>query len=83
MGLGEFHVGQHFVLGAVHQAADFRELAAQLFGHHAPTLVGVLGRVLGEDGGNGCADHAPLRLAGVGQPMFMQNAKSSQPHRVN
>jgi len=63
--LREVHVGQHFVLGAVHQTADLGELTAQLVGHHAPLFVRVPGRGLGEDGGHGCADHTPLRPADV------------------
>lgn len=55
------------MLGAVHERADLGELAAQLIGDEAPLLVGIGCCLLGEDGGDGRTDHAPLRLGRVRQ----------------
>ena len=64
---GEGHGRQHFVLGAVHQRTQLGQLASQLICDRAPLRMGGLGTVLGEDGGDGGADHAALGLVGMRQ----------------
>ena len=48
----EVHIGQHVVLGLVHEAGKFRQLGSELIGDPAPLRPGGLGALLGEGGGH-------------------------------
>ena len=59
---GKAHIGEHVVLGLVHEACELGQFRPQLIGHLAPLRFGGLGAVLGEGGGDEGGDDAPLLL---------------------
>jgi hypothetical protein len=58
---GENHVGEHVILGLVHQLGQLTEAVAQAVGNGAPFLVGGFGGLLREGGADGGRHHRPLR----------------------
>lgn len=70
------HVGQHVLLGSIHERGEFRQLASHLVSDQAPLDLG--GRVvgLGEGGGDEGGHHPAAVLAGMGEriPLKMHAA---------
>ncbi len=64
---GEVHVGEHVLLGGVHQRGELRHLRAELVGDGAPLDVGGGCVLLGIGGADPGRDDAPLSLARVRQ----------------
>ena len=64
---GEGHVGEHVMLGLVHQPAEFLEPGPQLIGDVPPDLTRRLAVGLDEGLADGGGDNRLLRLWHVGQ----------------
>ena len=64
---GEGHVGEHVMLGLVHDGGELGDLGPDLVGDRAPLGAGGLGRFLGEGGGDEGGDDAAAALAGMRQ----------------
>ena len=64
---GEGHVGEHVMLGLVHQPAEFLEPGPQLIGDVPPDLARRLAVGLDEGLADGGGDNRLLRLWHVGQ----------------
>jgi len=61
------HVGEHVLLGTVHESGEFRHLRADLVGDIAPLGACGLRCVLGEGRGDEGGDDAPAALSGMGE----------------
>ncbi len=74
---GKGHVGEHVLLGAIHQRGEFRHLRPDLGGDIAPLgacrLRGVLGNGRGDEGG----DDTPSALPGMGQRLGTRSSTVS------
>lgn len=70
--LREGHVGQHVVLGLVHQRRQLRHLWPDLVGHGAPLGAGGLGGVLGKGGRDEGGDDPSAALACMGQSIALE-----------
>ncbi len=62
---GKGHVGQHVVLGVIHQRGQPRHLGSDLISDTAPLGAGGLGSVLREGGGDEGGDHSAAALVGM------------------
>ncbi len=63
----EGHVGEHVLLGLVHQRAELRPAAAELVGDVAPGLAGALAVGLDEGLADGGGDHGVLAARSIGE----------------
>ncbi len=63
----EVHVGQHVLLGGIHQGGELGHFRAELAGNLAPLGMGGRGVLLGVGGADPGRDDATLRLAGRGE----------------
>ena len=64
---GQVHVGEHVLLGGVHQRGEPRYLGPQLVGYGVPLTVGSRGVLVGIDGADPGRDDAALGLAGMSE----------------
>jgi hypothetical protein len=76
---GEVHVGEHVGRGFVHQRRELWDLGPELIGDAAPLLLGRLGVVLGEGGGDEGRDDTPAAPAGMGQNVAHEVDASALP----
>lgn len=63
----EGHVGEHVLLGLVHQRAELGPAPAQLVGDVAPGFAGALAVRLDESLADGCGDHGVLAARHMGE----------------
>jgi len=75
----EGHVGQHILLGAVHQGSEFWHGRAQLIGDATPLGLCGLWSFLGESGGDECRHDPASALAGMGQRIAHKMNPASLP----
>lgn len=61
------HIGEHVLLGTVHEICEFRHLPPDLVGDATPLCAGGLRRVLDEGGRDEGRDDAPPALPGMRQ----------------
>jgi hypothetical protein len=80
---GKAHVGEHVVLGLVHEGGELGQLGPELVGDPAPLRLGGLGAVLGEGGRHEGRDDAPAALAGMGERVAHGVDAAALPCRVH
>jgi hypothetical protein len=80
---GEAHVGEHVVLGLVHQPAEFLEPGPQLIGDVPPDLTRRLAVGLDEGLADGGGDNRLLRFRHVGQRIAHEVHATALPCRAD
>lgn len=80
--LGEGHVGEHVLLGAVHERGELRHLRPDLGGDIAPLCACGIRRVLGEGGGDEGGHDATSALSGMGQGIAHEVDPAALPART-
>ena len=80
---GEGHVGEHVMLGLVHQPTEFLEPGPQLIGDVSPDLARGLAIGLDEGLADGGGDNRLLRLWHVGQRIAHEVHATALPCRAD